>query len=175
MENLKIRDARDTDREAIQAVTLAAYAQYAAEMGDLWKFYRENILATLADFKPAEQIVAETEAGLLGTVLLFPAGTEFQSPDGTTVTLVSPEIRLLAVDPAARGHGIGQVLIQECLRRARQAGVAAITLHTSDMMNIAQSMYLRMGFARAPELDFSPAPGQLIKGYRFDLNNSETE
>ncbi len=169
-ENLQIRDATSNDRDAIQAVTLAAYEQYSAMMGDLWKFYRENILATLADFKPAEQIVAESDAGIVGTVLLFPAGTQFHTPDGSEVTLAFPEIRLLAVDPVARGQGIGRALMEECIRRARQSGVAAITLHTSDRMNIAQSMYVRMGFVRTPDFDFSPAPGQLVKGYRFDLN-----
>ena len=168
MENLQIRDARDSDRDAIQAVTLAAYEQYAAGMGEMWKFYRENIVKTLADFKPAEQIVAETDAGIVGTVLLFPAGSRFADS-----ILAFPKIRLLAVDPAARGAGLGRVLMEECIRRARQSGVAAIALHTNDRMSIAQSMYVRMGFVRALELDFSPAPDQLIKGYRFDLNNLE--
>lgn len=171
MENLQIRDANINDRDAIQSVTLAAYEQYAPVMGDMWKFYQDSIVKTLADVTPAEQIVAETSAGVIGTALLFPTGSLF----GDSVILAFPEIRLLAVDPAARGQGIGQALMQECIQRARQAGVAALTLHTTDMMSVAQSMYVRMGFVRAPELDFSPAPGYLVKGYRFDLNNSEKQ
>jgi len=171
MSNLKLRDAREADHDIIQAVTLAAYEQYAAVMGEMWKFYRENILETLANVKPAEQIVAETNDGVVGTVLLFPAGTQVRAPEGTSITLALPEIRLLAVLPTARGQGIGRALAKECIRRARQSGVPAITLHTTDMMNIAMRMYERMGFVRVPPLDFSPAEGVVIKGYRFDLNN----
>jgi len=170
MENLQIRDANINDRDAIQSVTLAAYEQYAPVMGGMWEFYRENIVKTLADVTPAEQIVAETSAGVVGTALLFPAGSQF----GDSV-LAFPEIRLVAVDPAARGQGIGQALMQECIRRARQSGVTAITLHTTDMMSVAQGMYVRMGFVHAPELDFFPAPDYLVKGYRFELNNSEKQ
>ena len=41
--------------------------------------------------------------------------------------------------------------------------------HTTDMMAVAMRLYERMGFARAPELDFTPAPGFLVKGYRLPL------
>ena len=37
------------------------------------------------------------------------------------------------------------------------------------MMQTALRMYERMGFVRAPELDFHPAPGFIVKGYRLDL------
>jgi GNAT superfamily N-acetyltransferase len=167
--NLELRDARETDRHAIQSVTLAAYEQYASQMNGIWELYRTNILETLANVKPAEQIVAETKDGIVGTVLLYPAGTQLHAPDGTSVTLPLPEIRLLAVIPSARGRGIGQALMQECLRRARQSGATAITLHTTDMMNVAMRMYERIGFVRAPALDFTPAPGRVVKGYRYDL------
>jgi GNAT superfamily N-acetyltransferase len=171
MNNLQIRDARETDHDTILSVTLSAYEQYALQMNGMWKFYRDNIVATLADVKPAEQIVAETQDGIVGTVLLFPAGTQVHAPDGTSVTLPSPEIRLLAVAPSARGQGIAKALMQECIRRARQSGVDAITLHTTDMMNVAMQMYERMGFVRVPALDFAPAPGRVVKGFRFDLKS----
>ena len=58
------------------------------------------------------------------------------------------------------------------MRRARQAGFAAVTLHTTDMMAVAMSMYERIGFVRAPELDFEPAPGFTIKGYRYTFDSN---
>ena len=167
--DLKIRDAREADRDTILAVTLTAYEQYAAAMGKMWEFYRANILSTLADVKPAEQIVAETQDGIVGTVLLFPADTKIYGPGGMSATFDLPEIRLLAVAPKARGQGIGAALTQECIRRARKAGVAAITLHTTDMMNVAMEMYERIGFVRTPETDFHPAENVTIKGYRLEL------
>ena len=172
MNNLNIRDARGTDQAATQSVALAAYEQYAPTMKEAWKFYREDILSTLADVHPAEHIVAETEDGVVGTVLLYPAGMSFLAPDGTSVTFPLPEIRLLAVTPRARGQGIATALMQECVRRARQSGAPAVALHTTDMMQVAMQMYERMGFVRAPSSDFSVDGGFLIKGYRLDLDNA---
>jgi len=168
-----MRDARAEDQAAIREVTLAAYQEYAAVMPpENWERYRDNFLGTLADVKPAEQIVAEQDGAIVGAVLLYPAGMAVTPPGGATFTLPSPEIRLLAVAPAARGQGVGAALVRDCMRRARQAGSAAVTLHTTDMMQVAMSMYERMGFVRAPELDFEPAPGFAIKGYRYRFGDN---
>lgn len=166
---LRLRDAEERDRAAIREVTLAAYQEYAAKMPAHWERYREGIVSTLSDIAPAAQIVAEESGRLVGTVLLYPPGTVFRSPNRPAVPLVWPEIRLLAVAPAARGRGAGRALIEECIRRARRNGAAVLTLHTSDVMQTAIRMYERIGFVRAPELDFHPAPDLTVKGYRFDL------
>jgi ribosomal protein S18 acetylase RimI-like enzyme len=55
---------------------------------------------------------------------------------------------MLVVDPAQRGKGVGRALTDECLRRARRDGASVIALHTSPIMTVALSMYLRMGFER---------------------------
>jgi predicted N-acetyltransferase YhbS len=172
MTALRIRDARDTDRAAIETVTLAAYEQYAAVMLTHWDGYRQNIVATLGDVTPAEQVVAERGGIIVGTVLLYPARMVFTTPKGASVTLEAPEVRLLAVAPEARGQGVGAALMRECIRRARQSGAAALTLHTTEMMAVAMRMYERMGFIRAPELDFHPAKNITIKGYRLDLTEA---
>jgi len=48
-------------------------------------------------------------------------------------------------------------------------GAAALALHTTDLMQVAMQLYERMGFIRAPDLDFHPVPEVTIKGYRFNL------
>ena len=169
MNELQIRGARSDDRGAIEAVTLAAYEQYAALMPAHWEGYRQNIRATLAAAQPEAQIVAEAEDRIVGTVLLYPAGSVMARPGGGSITLTWPEVRLLAVAPAARGRGVGVTLMDECVRRARQSGAAALTLHTTDIMQAAMRLYERLGFGRAPELDIQPAPGVTIKGYRLGL------
>jgi GNAT superfamily N-acetyltransferase len=171
MAELYVRDARTDDSDAVRDVTLAAYREYAVMMQAHWEDYRQSILVTLAHVHPAEQIVAEEGDMLVGTVLLFPAGTALTTPDGTSVTLSWPEIRLLAVAPSARGHGIGAALVRECMQRARQSGAEAVTLHTTEMMQVAMQMYVRMGFVRAPELDFHPAPEITVKGYRYQFDD----
>jgi GNAT superfamily N-acetyltransferase len=169
MSDIQIRDAHLSDHEAIRIVTLAAYQEYAALMPRLWEPYRRNILTTLANVSPAEQILAEQDGRILGSVLLYPMGTTFSAAEGASIRLQWPEVRLLAVDPDQRGQGIGTALMQECIHRARQAGAAWLMLHTTDMMRTAMQMYEHMGFARAPELDWHPVPEVTVKAYRFSL------
>ena len=159
---------RDTERDAAREVTLAAYEEYAAIMPQpLWTGYRRHVLATLDAGGPADRIIAERQGVIVGSVLLFPPAANAYT--GAAGGAEWPEVRLLAVLPAARGHGIGAALMAECVRRARIAGAAALGLHTTDMMQAAIRLYERMGFVRTPDLDFSPAQGILVKGYRLDL------
>lgn len=169
---LHIRNAQDGDRDAIREVTLSAFQEYAAQMPAHWEGYRQGMLATLANVAPAEQMVAEREGVMVGAVLLYPAGAVFSPPNRPPITLDWPEMRLLAVAPAARGLGIGAALVRECIRRARRSGSAFLTLHTSDVMRVAMRMYERMGFVRAPALDFHPAQDLTVKGYRLRVDDA---
>ncbi len=169
--SLHILDARDDERETIRDVTLAAYEQYAAVMPrPFWEEYRRQLLTTLDEEGSVERIIAEHEGTVIGSVLLYPplanAYTRVQ------VSVCWPEVRLLAVAPGARGRGVGTALMDECERRARRAGATMLGLHTMDMMQEARRLYERRGFIRAPELDFHPAKGVLVKGYRRSLDDS---
>jgi GNAT superfamily N-acetyltransferase len=170
MIGLRIRDAVPADRDAIVTATLSAYQEYATVMPELWERYRQNILATLAAVEPATQIVAEQDGRIVGTVRLYPAGSLIADRETEPATRTYPEVRLLAVPPAARRQGIGRALMQECLRRARESGAAVLTLHTTDIMRAAIRLYERMGFQRSPDLDFEPAPGVVVEGYRLPLD-----
>jgi len=164
---VRVREARAGDRGAIEAVTLAAYQEYAPQMPQHWELYRQNIVGTLAKIEPEHQLVAEQAGRIVGAVLLYPAGTSLTSPRGETITLALPEVRLLAVSPEGRGRGVGEALMRECLRLAQESGAPGITLHTTEMMQAAMRLYERMGFVRVPELDLRPLPGVVAKGYRL--------
>lgn len=167
--SLHIRDARHSEHEVIRDITLAAYEQYAAVMPILfWREYRRQLLATLDKEGPVERIVAERNNVLIGSVLLYPPLTNAYA--GITASVDWPEVRLLAVAPLARGQGVGTALMDECERRACSAGATMLGLHTADIMQAAIRLYERRGFERAPELDFRPATGVHIKGYRRSLN-----
>jgi ribosomal protein S18 acetylase RimI-like enzyme len=166
---LRLRDAGPADADAILTLTLAAYAQYADGLGPLWPLYRDNITQTLARVGAAEQVVAEREGVVVGAVLLYPHGAPLPTREEAGALARWPEVRLLAVPPAQRGQGIGDALMRECMRRARSAGAEGLTLHTTDMMQAAMRLYQRLGFTRAPALDFSPGPGITVKGFRLPL------
>lgn len=171
MADLQIRDAHADERVAMQQLTVAAYTEYAAVLPvPVWEGYRANIIATIGSDESAARIVAVQNGRIVGSVLLYPAGAIRLQPNGEAHTLAAPEMRLLAVPPTERGHGVGAALLEECIRRARAAGVATLTLHTTDMMQTAMRMYEQRGFLRAPELDVQ-VPSGIIKGYRFSLQN----
>lgn len=165
---LHIRNAQDNEREAIRNVILAAYAEYAKAMpGALFEAYRRQMLATLDEEGSVERLVAESDGLIVGCVLLYPPQASVYS--GLPMTTSWPEVRLLAVVPEARGQGVGSALMDECERRARRAGAAVLGLHTMDIMQEAMRLYEHRGFTRAPELDFQPAKGVVVKGYRLNL------
>jgi len=121
---------------------------------------------------PAERIVAEHGGALAGSVMLFPTAAEDYG--GAADAAPWPELRLLAVSPDARGLGVGQALVDECVRRARAAGARDLGLHTSRSMAAALRMYERMGFVRAPRYDFHPDGAEVVWAYRLPLDASSS-
>jgi ribosomal protein S18 acetylase RimI-like enzyme len=79
------------------------------------------------------------------------------------------ELRLVAVDPAAQGRGIGEALVRDCMARARALG-RPMVLHTTQDMTTAQRIYERLGFRRVPERDENDVvPGFEFRAYRYDV------
>lgn len=137
-----IRDYARADADQVNAVALAAFAQFKGIYGD-WDRLMAGVGSTASLAEHAESIVAEDESkrivGSVAYVAPYAPKAEFFDP-GWSV------IRMLVVDPEARGRGVGRALTEECIRRARRDGAGVIALHTSPKMEMALAMYLRMGF-----------------------------
>jgi DNA-binding MarR family transcriptional regulator/GNAT superfamily N-acetyltransferase len=119
-------------------------ALYAAEYG--WDVSFEALVARIvADHvdrrdDPGEAgWIAELDGERVGCVLCVRADDD------------TAQLRLLLVDPAARGAGIGARLVDECLRFARRAGYRRIVLWTNDVLTAARRIYERAGFALEAE------------------------
>jgi DNA-binding MarR family transcriptional regulator/GNAT superfamily N-acetyltransferase len=115
-------------------------AIYAEEFG--WDASYEALVARIvADY--VENRDPDAEAAWIAEVDGAPAGCVFcVREDAATARL-----RLLLVEPWARGLGIGARLVDEVLRFARQAGYARITLWTNDVLADARRIYQRAGFS----------------------------
>jgi GNAT superfamily N-acetyltransferase len=76
--------------------------------------------------------------------------------------------RLLAVNPSTRGHGIGKLLTNECIRKAKDKNHFHVVIHTTKAMQTAWRMYEKIGFKRSEDLDFMQ--GELpVFGFRLTL------
>ena len=65
------------------------------------------------------------------------------------------EVRMLAVDEAARGRGVADRLMAACEALARDEGRAAVVLSTAPDMHAAHRLYRRRGYVRQPDRDWS--------------------
>lgn len=169
---LEVRDARADERDAIRALTLRAYAEFAESMTPAtWAALRgalEDRLAAEGDFA---RIVARRDGALVGSVQLYPPSVD--AYDGAIPLAPWPEVRLLAVAPEERGAGIGHALMDECIRRARALGATELGLHSSESLRDAVRMYERMGFERVPAYDFHPEGAELVRAYRLPLGGDD--
>lgn len=123
--------------------------------------------------KPALTVfVAINQTGdVCGSVDFIDDMTQYGSGGTASTVTDAVGIRLLAVDDAFRGRGVGKALTQFCIARARQLGKARVVLHTTRAMQTAWAMYEGLGFVRFPEIDFRQGTLDVF-GFRLDLDGA---
>ena len=112
----------------------------------------------------AEWPAPEGESGApgqpIGSVFLVQACDEAGTPEPGVA-----QLRMLLVEPAARGVGVGDGLVAECIRFAQAAGYQRLRLWTNDMLLAARRLYVRHGWqlvASEPHADFGiPMVGEI--------------
>lgn len=139
---MRIRPFRSSDGQAVNAVAIAAFAQYRGVYSD-WDVLMRGVGAMAGLAATGELLVAEAGGAIVGAVAYVGPGA---SPRADFFEPEWPIIRMLVVDPAARGEGIGRKLTEACVALARRDGAALISLHTSPAMEAALALYRNMGF-----------------------------
>ncbi|HYT27339.1 MAG TPA: GNAT family N-acetyltransferase [Actinomycetota bacterium] len=162
--SVRVRPARAEELAGVGRLTVAAYAadvspssSYAAVLADAAGRAAHARLLVAVD---------SANGGLLGTATLVLGGPYAQ--------LAGPgeaELRMLAVDPAARRRGVGEALVRATVAEARAAACRRYVLSTLPTMVAAHRLYERLGFRRAPALDHDPVAGVHLLAYALDLQS----
>src|SRR6266567_2738074 len=108
--------------------------------------------------------IAERDGRIIGSVFLV------------TKSRFTAKLRLLLVEPAARGLGVGSLLVAECVRFAREAGYRRIVLWTQSELDSARRIYQRAGFRRVGEAAHQSFGRDLVaETWELALNNPRSK
>ena len=75
------------------------------------------------------------------------------------------QLRMLIVEPSARGLGLGGMLVDECMRFARDAGYRSMLLWTTNVLEPARRLYQRAGFELVEQAPFQRFGPDLVGEY----------
>jgi GNAT superfamily N-acetyltransferase len=130
-------------------------AVYAQEYGydETFEAVVAQIAADFLRFHDASRErcwIAEFEGEKVGSIMLVKLSDDLA------------RLRVMLVEPAARGRGIGQALVRECVAFARAAGYRKVTLWTHASLIAARRLYERAGFRLAHS-------GPATEGFGCDL------
>lgn len=158
--DVTVRRAEPAEADLVGALTERVYRNggfgsdaYAAVLRDGRSRVRDGIV-----------LVAATNGVIVGTVTLALPGT----PLAHLSRPGEAEVRMLAVDEAARGLGVANRLMAACETLARNAGLTAVILCTETGMHAAQRLYDRRGYLRDPVRDWQTRNVRLLS-YRLPL------
>jgi ribosomal protein S18 acetylase RimI-like enzyme len=155
-----------SDKPQLQKLGLLSYDQF------------KNIL-TIANWQKMETFLSDPNSysHLLATSTCFVCedgdkivGMTFLVSKGNPTDIFEKDwsyIRMIGVDPAYSGNGIGRKLTQMCVDLAKITQEKIIALHTSEFMDNARHMYESIGFKQTKEIE--PRYGKKYWLYTLDL------
>lgn len=157
-----LREYQPADADQVNRIAVTAFQQFEGNYSN-WDEFIQGVGQMSSLSKTAEIVVAELKGDIVGAV-----GYVRPNAPKSIFPIEIPCIRMLVVDPQARGLGIGRALTQECINRAQRDHAPKIGLHTSPIMDVALPLYLRMGFVK--ESDIDPIRGVPYAVYYKNLN-----
>jgi len=158
---LEVRTADDAEFATIADLTATTYL--AEGYGD--ESYESTLRDVAGRARAATVLVAVIGGAVVGSVAVATKG-------GAYAEMAAPGeavIRMLVVDPAARGSGAGTALVRACLDAALADGCETVRLSTQATMTAAHRIYERLGFVRTPDRDWEPVPGLRLLTYELVL------
>jgi ribosomal protein S18 acetylase RimI-like enzyme len=163
---VEVRDIRPGEEADAGRVTRLAYLEFVDPADSDWDDYLAQIEDVAGRAGTVPVLVAVDDGRVIGSATLE---TEDAGLGDDPIEPGTANLRMLGVDPEARGRGAGRALVEECVRRTRAAGLHAVTLHTVLEMKVAQRLYESMGFVRDPARDWQVTDQFKLYAFRLDL------
>lgn len=164
-----IRSVRPDEYERAGQVVVDAYREFVrpTDPDADWLDYL-HLLADVAGRvdRTAVLVAVDADGTILGCVTIEEDGVI--GDDDEAPEPGASHVRMLGVEPSARGRGVGRALMEASIERARSNGRRFVTLRTTDRMTPAQRLYGSMGFELDPSHDLHLDDFRLI-AYRLAL------
>lgn len=166
--NIRVRRAQAHEYEEIGLLTLAGFGHAGPEAHLPEQDRLELLLDASGRDEQGVLLVAEDSDNeqLLGTATVLPSGV----PYARQATSGEAELRLLAVDPLARGRGVAWQLLEEAARVADSWGSQALVLDTGAGNIRSRNLYDGFGYERQPWRDVAreyPKPELVVYAQRL--------
>jgi ribosomal protein S18 acetylase RimI-like enzyme len=157
----EVRVARPEEYAEAGEATAAAYREFARPDPD-WREYLERI-ADIADRAERTTVLVAIEGGRVLGSLTLELSARVERHGDRELDPDEAHVRMLGVLPSARRRGIARALMREAEAQALRGGKSRITLHTTQRMRAARSMYGTLGFERTQDRVFPD--GFVLLGY----------
>ena len=156
----QIRRADLKDAEHVGVLTERVYRQggWGSES------YSKGLLDGRSRIEDAIVLVATVDGAIVGTVTVALPESRMANVGRAD----EAEVRMLAVDEAARGRGVANLLMEECETLAKAQGATGVVLSTEPDMYAAHRLYQRRGYVRRPDRDWQ-VDGTPLLVYRLQV------
>jgi len=154
----EVRNAKPSEFNEIGKLMVKVYSQLEgfpkeSEQPDYYKMLTN--IGELTKKPETELLVAiSNDEKIAGAVVYFGDMKYYSSGGTATRENNASGFRLLAVDTSISGKGIGKLLTNECIRKAKYKKHGQVVIHTTMAMKVAWKMYENLGFKRSKDLDF---------------------
>src|ERR1700681_3636031 len=153
-----VRNANPVEFDEIGKLMVRVYSQLEGFPKEAAQPDYYRMLARVGEFtnrQETELLVAVSAGNKIAGAVVYFSDMQYYGSGGTATKEINASgFRLLAVDPLARGKGIGKLLVKDCIGKARDKNHEQVIIHTTMAMQTAWGMYESLGFKRSEDLDF---------------------
>lgn len=160
---LDIREVRPEEHAAAGRAAAAGWAAVTDPGNEGRRAYLDEIADVASRAERTLVLVAVEDGRVVGSATVDLTGA-MQDAAGTPPDAAT--LRMLGVEPAAQGRGVGRALILACLEQVRRHGKHLALLHTSSDLAAAIHLYEDLGFERDPARDHTFEDGFTLIAYR---------